>query len=123
MPLPLSVTAESVPSVVASATVPPELGTLLPAASFSRTVIVEVVLSATTEPGLAVIVEVRVEGAPALTLRVAVSLIVPVLVSVAVTVCEPAVVALQVAPVQEPSGEIVKVMSVVTSPSELFSAS
>ena len=102
---------------------PPELVTLLPAASLSRTVIVEVVLSATTEAGLEVIVEVSVEGAPALTVRLAVSVIRPVLVSAAVTVCAPATVALQVAPVHVPSGEIVKVMPAVTSPSELFNAS
>ena len=93
---------------------------LLPAASFSRTVIVEVVLSATTEAGLALIVEVTVEGRPALTVSVAVSVMPE---SWAVTVCTPAVVALQVAPVHVPSGEIVKVELPVSSPSGLLCTS
>src|SRR6266542_305182 len=40
-----------------------------------------------------------------------------------VTVCAPADVALQLAPVQEPSGESENLVSAVTSPSELFAAS
>ena len=43
--------------------------------------------------------------------------------SVPVTVCGPAVVAVQVAPVQEPSGEIVNVVCAVASPSELLELS
>ena len=55
-------------------------------------------------------------SAPAVTCSEAV----PVLpVFVPVTVCGPAVVAVQVAPVQEPFGAIVKVVVAVTSPSEL----
>ena len=50
---------------------------------------------------------------------------VPVLpeVCVPVTVCGPATEALQLAPVQEPSGAIVKVVAAVTSPSVLLNAS
>ena len=92
----------------------------MPAASFSRTVIVEVVLSATTEAGLAVIVEVTVEGAPALTVSVAVS-VMPELW--AVTVCGPAVVALQVAPDARAVGRDREGRVAVMSPSELFVAS
>ncbi len=65
MPLPLSVTAESVPPVVARATVSPPAIRLVPEASLSRTVIVEVELpSAWIEVGLAVIVEVAPEAGP-----------------------------------------------------------
>ena len=55
---------------------------------------------------------------------VTLSAAVPVLpASVPVTVCGPAVVAVQVAAVQEPSGAIVKVVAEVTSPSELLELS
>ncbi len=93
MPLLLSVTEESEPLVVESATVPPEPVRLLPSASLSWTVTVEVELpSAVIEPGAALIVEVAVEAAPALTvIEALVPVIVPVTVSVAVTVREPAV--------------------------------
>ena len=93
MPLALSVTEPSEPLVVASATVPPEVARLLPRASLSWTVIVEVVLPfAVIEPGAALIVEVAREAAPALTVIAAVvPVIVPVTVSVAVTVREPVV--------------------------------
>ena len=79
--------------MVESATVPPEPVRLLPSASLSWTVIVEVELpSAVIEPGAALIVEVAVEAAPALTVIAAVvPVIVPVTVSVAVTVREPVV--------------------------------
>ena len=43
--------------------------------------------------------------------------------SLPVTVCGPAAVAVQVAPVQEPFGAIEKVVRAVTSPSELLEAS
>ena len=43
--------------------------------------------------------------------------------SLPVTVCAPADVAVQLAPVQDPFGPIEKVVKVVTSPSELFEAS
>ena len=93
MPFALSVTDESEPAVVESATVPPEPVRLLPSASLSWTVIVEVELpSAVIEPGAALIVEVAVEAAPALTVIAAlVPVIDPVTVSVAVTVREPVV--------------------------------
>ncbi len=93
MPFALSVTDESEPAVVESATVPPEPVRLLPSASLSWTVIVEVELpSAVIEPGAALIVEVAVEAAPALTVIAAlVPVIVPVTVSVTVTVREPVV--------------------------------
>ena len=101
---------------------PPEVGTLLPTASFSCTVIVEVVLSATTEAGLALIVEVDSEGAPALTVSVAAS-VKPELW--AVTVYTPATVELQVAvaSTHEPAPVIVKCVVAVRSPSEWFVAS
>ena len=58
--------------------------------------------------------------APAVTCREAV----PVLpLFVPVTVCGPATDAVQVAPVQDPSGAIEKLVLAVTSPSELFEAS
>src|ERR671937_364642 len=62
-------------------------------------------------------VSARWSSGPALTVSVA-ELVLPA--SVPVTVCEPAVVAVQVAPLQEPSGAIVKVVLAVTSPSELL---
>ena len=68
---------------------PPEAGTLLPSASFSWTVIVEVELPfAVIEPGAALIVEVAVEAAPALTVVAGLVLAVlePSLMSVAVKV-------------------------------------
>ncbi len=79
--------------MVASATVPPDDARLLPRASLSWTVIVEVVLPfAVIEVGAALIVEVAVEAAPALTVIAAVvPVIVPVTVSVAVMVREPVV--------------------------------
>ena len=43
--------------------------------------------------------------------------------SLPVTVCGPATVAVQLAPVQDPSEEIEKLVEAVTSPSELFEAS
>ena len=57
---------------------------------------------------------------PAFTVNVALLVLPPLL---PVTVCAPAFVAVQVAPVQEPSGAIVNVVEPVTSPSELFEAS
>ncbi len=93
MPFAWSVTAESEPFVLESATVPPEAVRLLPNASLSWTVTTEVeVPFAVIEPGAATTVESAVEAAAALTLIAA---LVPVIelvgVSVAVTVCEPAV--------------------------------
>ncbi len=89
----LSVTEESEPLVVKSATVPPEPVRLLLSASLSWTVMVEVELPlAVIEPGAALIVEVAVEAAPALTvIEAVVPVIVPVTVSVAVIVREPVV--------------------------------
>ena len=52
-----------------------------------------------------------------MTCRLAVPVLPPL---VPVTVCAPAVVAVQVAPVQEPSGAIVNVVVPVTLPSELL---
>ena len=61
----LSVTVESVPRVVASATVPPLAVRLLPSASLSWTVTVEVLAPfATIEAGLALIVVVAVDAPP-----------------------------------------------------------
>jgi len=112
------VTAPSVPRVVASATVPPEPVRLLSAASFRRTVIAEVELPfAAIEPGLAEIVELDSDAVPAFTVSVAVSVLPEF---EAVTVCAPAVVAVQVAPVHDPFGTIEKVDDAVRSPSELF---
>ncbi len=110
MPFALSVTEEREPLVVESATVPPEPVRLLPSASLSWTVIVEVELpSAVIEPGAALIVEVAVEAAPALTVIAAlVPVIVPVTVSVAVTVREPEVLSVTVN-VFEPASPPVKV--------------
>src|ERR671937_545699 len=62
-------------------------------------------------------VSARWSSVPAFTVSVA-ELVLPA--SVPVTVCEPAVVAVQLAPVQEPFGLIVKVVFAVTSPSELL---
>ncbi len=82
MPLPLSVTAESVPPVVESATASPPATRLVPEASLSRTVIVEVEAPfATIDAGAAVIVEVVPSagpgggGGPAVKVTVAVSVI------------------------------------------------
>ena len=89
-------TEPSEPLVVPRATVPPEVGTLLPSASFSWTVIVEVELPfAVIEPGAALIVEVAVEAAPALIVVAGLVLAVlePSLMSVAVKVALPAVLA------------------------------
>ena len=55
-----------------------------------------------------------------MTLRLALLVLPPLL---PLTVCEPAVVAVQTFPLQEPSGAIVNVVELVTSPSELFAAS
>ena len=57
---------------------------------------------------------------PAVTVSAAVLVFPP---SLPVTVCGPAVVAVQVAPVQLPSGPIEKVVDSVTSPRELFAES
>jgi hypothetical protein len=57
---------------------------------------------------------------PAKTVSVALLVFPP---SVPVTVCEPAVDAVQVVPVHEPSGEIVNVVALVTSPRALPAAS
>ena len=62
----------------------------------------------------------RWSSGPAVTVSVA-ELVFPA--SVPVTVCEPATVAVQVAPVQEPLGPIVNVVLPVTSPSEFPAAS
>jgi hypothetical protein len=62
----------------------------------------------------------RWSSAPVVTLKEAVLVFPP---SFPVTVCGPADVAVQLAPVQEPSGEIENVVSAVTSPRELFDAS
>ena len=93
MPSALSVTAESEPLVVESATVPPDAARLLPNASLSWTVTAEVeVPFAVIEPGAATIVDSASEGAAAFTV---IAPLVPVIelvgVSVAVTVCEPVV--------------------------------
>src|SRR5438105_2336504 len=65
LPSLLSVTLESVPRVVASATVPPLAMRLLSSASSSWTVTVEVLVPfATIEAGLALIVEVAVDAPP-----------------------------------------------------------
>ena len=61
----LSVTLDGVPRVVASATVPPLAMRLLPSASLSWTVTIEVLVPfATIEAGLALIVEVAVDAPP-----------------------------------------------------------
>jgi hypothetical protein len=87
VPLPLSVTAERDPPVVASVTVPPLADRLFPCWSLSWTVMVEVdVPFAVSEVGLATMVEVATEAGPA---RVVIALLVPDTVpSFAVTVCE-----------------------------------
>ena len=65
MPSWLSVTEESAPPVVESATVSPPAARFVPAASFSRTVIVEVAIPfAWIEVGLALIVEVAPDAGP-----------------------------------------------------------
>jgi hypothetical protein len=72
VPFPLSVTAERLPAVVASATVAPPLVRLFEPASLSCTVMVDVLLpSATIEVGAAVMVEVTGEAAPAVKVTVA----------------------------------------------------
>ena len=58
----------------------------------------------------------RWSRAPAVTVREAVPVLPP---SVPVTVCAPALVAVQTLPLQEPSGAIEKVVESVTSPSGL----
>ena len=59
----------------------------------------------------------RWSSGPAVTLSEAVLVLPP---SLPVTVCAPAEVAVQLAPVQDPFGVIEKVVFAVTSPSELF---
>src|SRR5215210_4796503 len=59
-------------------------------------------------------------SAPAVTVNEAVAVLPPLF---PVTVCGPLVVAVQVAPVQEPFGAIENVVKAVTSPSELLAAS
>src|SRR6266536_625299 len=59
-------------------------------------------------------------SAPAETVRLAVAVLPP---SLPVTVCAPATVAVQLAPVHEPSGAMVKVVEAVTSPRLLLPAS
>ena len=85
-------TAESDPSDVLSATVPPLLVRLLPFASLSCTVIVVVLVPlAVMEEAAAVIVEVTVEAGPGTKFTVSLSVIglpfsVPVMVAVPVVV-------------------------------------
>ncbi len=62
-------TADSAPSVVARPTVPPELVRLLPAASFSWTVMTEVPPPAAMGEVAADIVEVASEAVPATTVN------------------------------------------------------
>ena len=62
------------------------------------------------------IVEVAADAAAGLTVRLAVVVWTPFVEFVATTVCGPAAVAEQEAPVQEPSGLITKVVAPVTSP-------
>ena len=88
VPFPLSVTAERLPAVVASATVAPPLVRLFEPASLSCTVMVDVLLpSAVIEVGEAEIVEVDAEAAGAVKvtlalLAIAVPFRVPVIVAV-----------------------------------------
>jgi len=77
-------------------------------------VIVGTVAPSLIVPELAVMVSIG--RVMAVTFRLAVALIDP---SVPVTVCDPATVALQLVPVHEPSGAMVKVVAPVTSPREL----
>jgi len=76
------------------------------------------------EPPVLIVAEAgesaRWSSGPALMLSEAVPVLPP---SLPVTVCAPATVAVHVLPVQEPFGEIEKVVEAVTSPSELFPAS
>jgi hypothetical protein len=76
------------------------------------------------EPPDAIVAEAgastRWSSAPAVTLNDAVPVLPP---SFPVTVCAPADVAVQVAPLQEPFGPIEKLVLDVTSPSEWFEAS
>jgi hypothetical protein len=58
-------------------------------------------------------VKLKATAAPGLTVRLLVVVTPP---SAPITVCAPATVAVQVAPVHEPSGLIVKVVELVTSP-------
>ncbi len=90
----MSVTAPKVPRVVVRATTPPLVVRLLPLASFSCTVMVDVVVpSARMLVGLAVIVEVVREAEPAVKATVAVSVIallakVPLIVAVPTVLAE-----------------------------------
>ncbi len=90
----MSVTEPMVPKSVASASVSPPLIRLLLLASFSCTLIVEVVTpSATIEVGAAVISDVVASAAPGINVTVAVSVMataftVPVIVAVPVVVAE-----------------------------------
>ena len=76
------------------------------------------------EPPAAIVAEAgataRWSSGPAVTLNDAVPVLPP---SFPVTVCAPADVAVQLAPLQEPFGPIEKVVLAVTSPSEWFEAS
>ena len=90
MPSALSVTEDSVPPVVESATVAPPVTTLLPKASLPWTVIVEVELpSAVIEAGEAVIVVAAALTAAGVTVRLEVAVWMPFVVFVAITVCGP----------------------------------
>ena len=90
----MSVTVSSVPRVVDSVTVSPPVVRLLPLASLSCTVIIEVdVPLAVMEVGAAVINEVVAAGAPGLKLTVALSVMadpftVPEMVAVPAVVAE-----------------------------------
>ncbi len=92
--MPVLVTTLNVPRVVPSVTVSPPVVRLLPLASLSRTVIVEVdVASAAIEVGEAVINEVVADAAPVVKLTVALPVMataftVPVTVAVPVVVAE-----------------------------------
>ena len=94
MPLPVSVTTLNVPRVVPNVTVSPPVVRLLPLASLSRTLTVDVdVPSAAIEVGEAVINEVAADAAPVVKLTMTLSVIgvpftVPVTVAVPVVVAE-----------------------------------
>ena len=76
MPLPLSVTLESVPAVVASTTTLPPLPRLLAKMSLSWTVTAEVELPfAVIEPGAAEMVEAEASAGAATTVSVEVSVL------------------------------------------------